>query len=157
MRTGNEKLKMPNILVVDDQPHLHRLFCEELMDEGYTAVGAEDVDSFRRCFTDAKPDIVLLDLYLNGFEGWELLHYIKQKNPHLPVIIVTAYDSYQDDPRVSEADGYVVKNLNTIEILKQKITELLDCQRQNRNSVSGFRAAMKICIPGTKKKQIMNR
>jgi two-component system response regulator (stage 0 sporulation protein F) len=120
-----EGRRMSNILVVDDQPHLHQLFCEELMDEGYTAVGIEDIESFKQCFADSKPDIVLLDLYLNGFEGWDLLHEIKDKDPHLPVIIVTAYDSYQNDPRVSEADGYVVKNFNVIEILKKKIAELL--------------------------------
>ncbi len=33
---------MPDILVVDDRPHRRQLFGEDLMDEGYIAVGAED-------------------------------------------------------------------------------------------------------------------
>ena len=54
-----------------------------------------------------------------------MLHNIKSKYPHLQVLIVTAYDSYADDPRVSEADGYVVKSFDAIERLKRKIADLL--------------------------------
>lgn len=116
---------MLNMLIVDDQPHMQQLLCEELMDEGYSVESVANAESVKRYLEDSKPDLVLLDLYLNGFEGWDVLHDIKSKYPHLPVLIVTAYDSYADDPRVSEADGYVVKSFNAIEGLKQKIADLL--------------------------------
>ena len=117
---------MDIILIIDDQPHLHELFSEELKDEGYIVDSVGDIDSARRYFKNSKPDLVLLDLYLKGFEGWDLLHDIKIKYPHLPVIITTAYDSYVHDPRVSKADGYVVKNLYALDGLKQKIAEFLE-------------------------------
>jgi DNA-binding response OmpR family regulator len=71
-----------------------------------------------------RPDLVLLDLYLDGSDGWELLRDIKRQDPELPVLIVTAYDSFVDDPRLSQADGYFVKSLNFID-LKQKIAQML--------------------------------
>jgi DNA-binding response OmpR family regulator len=71
-----------------------------------------------------RPDLVLLDLYLDGADGWELLRDIKRQHPQLPVLIVTAYDSFVDDPRLSQADGYFVKSLDFID-LKQKIADLL--------------------------------
>ena len=37
---------MVNILIVDDQPHLQKLFCDELADEGYGVEGAADADGY---------------------------------------------------------------------------------------------------------------
>ena len=54
-----------------------------------------------------------------------MLKDIKGKYPHLPVLIFTAYDSYADDPKASQADGYMVKDFFAVERLKEKIAELL--------------------------------
>lgn len=116
---------MANILIVDDQPHLQELFSEELVDEGHRAVSVSDAESVKGYLKDSKPDLILLDLYLNGFEGWDVLRDIKSKYPHLPVLIVTAYDSYVDDPRLSQADGYIIKSFVALDRLKQKIAEVL--------------------------------
>jgi DNA-binding response OmpR family regulator len=116
---------MARILIVDDQPYLQELFGQELVDDGYSVVSAGDIESAKRSLEDEKPDLVLLDLYLNGFEGWNLLDEIKHKEPFLPVLIVTAYDSYMHDPRVSRADGYVLKSFTHLEDLKWKIAHVL--------------------------------
>lgn len=116
---------MSNILIVDDQPYLNDLFSQELMDEGYGVQGIGDAELVRHHLENLKPDLVLLEPSLHGFEGWDLLHYIKSKEPHLPVLIVTAYDSYGNDPRVSQADGYVVKDFVHLNKLKQKIADVL--------------------------------
>ena len=114
-----------NILIVDDQPHLQELFSQELADEGYKVTSLSDAQSVSGYLKNSKPDLVLLDLYLNGFEGWHVLHDIKSRYPRLPVLIVTAYDSYVGDPRVSEADGYVIKSFVALDDLKQKIAHIL--------------------------------
>ena len=116
---------MSKILIIDDQPHLRELLSEELEDEGYGVESIGGAESLTRYLRDFKPDLVLLDLYLKGFEGWDVLHDIKSRYPHLPVLIVTAYDSYVDDPRVSEADGYVIKSFIALDDLKQKIAHIL--------------------------------
>ena len=116
---------MPDILIVDDQPYLQEFFSEELTNEGYGVVSVTDAESVRDYLRDSRPDIVLLDLYLNGFEGWDLLKELKNEDPKLPVLIVTAYDNYVNDPRLSEADGYVVKSFVQFDDLKQKIADIL--------------------------------
>jgi len=88
---------MVSILIVDDQPYIQELFSQELMGEGYKVLSTGDAESAKVCLENSKPDLVLLDLFLNGFEGWNVLHEIKRKDPHLPVLIVTAYDTYADD------------------------------------------------------------
>ena len=123
---------MPNILIVDDQPHLQELFSHELMEEGYSVVSIADAESAKEYLVDSKPDLVLLDLYLNGFDGWDVLRDIKSKEPLLPVLIVTAYDSYVADPRVSQADGYMVKSFVHFDELKEKIADIFGRGPVNR-------------------------
>jgi len=123
---------MPKILIVDDQPHLQELFSQELMGEGYSVVSVADAESAKEYLVDSKPDLVLLDLYLNGFDGWDVLRDIKSKEPHLPVLIVTAYDSYVADPRVSQADGYVVKSFVHFDELKRKRADIFGRGPVNR-------------------------
>ena len=116
---------MASILIVDDQPYIQKFFSQELMDEGYKAVSTGDAESVKVYLENSKPDLVLLDLFLNGFEGWDVLHEIKCKEPHLPVLVVTAYDTYADDPRLSQADGYMVKSFVHLDELKHKIADVL--------------------------------
>ena len=116
---------MASILIIDDQPYIQELFSQELMNEGYGVVSAGDAESAKVYVENSKPDLVLLDLYLNGLERWDVLHDIKSKDPHLPVLIVTAYDTYADDPRLSQADGYVVKSFVHFDELKHKIANVL--------------------------------
>ena len=77
-------------------------------EEGYRVVSMGEAELAKGYLEDSKTDVVFLDLYLNGFDGWDVLQDIKGKERHLPVLILTAYDSYGADPRVSQADGYMV-------------------------------------------------
>jgi CheY-like chemotaxis protein len=115
---------MANILIVDDQPCVRELLSEELISDGYRVAAAGDVKSAMGQLQSSQPDLIILDLYLDGPEGKELLRDIKGQNPDLPVIIFTAYDSYVDDPRLSQADGYVIKSF-VLDGLKRKVADVL--------------------------------
>lgn len=117
---------MPFIPIVDDQPFLRELFSEELLNEGYHVESVSEASSIRGYLKDVRPDLVLLDLYLDGFRGWEIVRDIKEKNPNLPVVILTPYESFAEDPRLSEADAYVVKSFSALDGLKDKIAESLE-------------------------------
>ena len=116
---------MKNILIIDDQPYLPELFSEELRYEGYRSVNIANVESINEHLRNSRTDLVLLDLQLDGLKGWDVLNDIKREHPHLPVLIFTAYDSYVDDPRLSQADGYVVKDFTAFDRLKERMSEVL--------------------------------
>jgi two-component system response regulator (stage 0 sporulation protein F) len=125
-RLIQEEAAMASILIIDDQPYIQELFSQELMDEGYKVLSTGDAESAKVYLENSKPDLVLLDLFLNGFEGWNVLQEIKRKDPHIPVLIVTAYDTYADDPRLSQADGYMVKSFVHFDELKHKTADVLE-------------------------------
>ncbi len=115
------------------------LFSLELTREGHAVTTVGDAESVRRHLKSSRPDLVLLDLYLDGFNGWDVLRDIKRQDPHLPVLIVTAYDSYVDDPRLSSAEGYAIKSMD-LRDLKQKVAHILNRKAtRERNVEAGQR------------------
>ena len=119
---------MSHILIVDDQSCIQELLLEDLVREVYRVATAGDPETARAQVESSAPDLVVLDLYLDGPQGFGLFKDIKRMNPNLPVIIFTAYDSYREDPRLSEAAGYVVKSLDLGE-LRQNIARVVTVQR----------------------------
>jgi two-component system response regulator (stage 0 sporulation protein F) len=115
---------MANILLVDDQRCIRELLSEELSGEGYRVHGVGDVALVSGHLRFSRPDVVLLDLYLDEADGFGVFAEIKRHAPDLPVIIFTAYDSYREDPRLSQADGYVIKSM-VLDELKEKIAGVL--------------------------------
>ena len=116
---------MKNILVVDDQPCVREVISEELDSEGYRVTTARDTESVTAHLRVSPPDLVVLDLFLDGLEGIALLHEIKLRYPWIPVIVFTAYESFREDPRLSKADAYVVKS-SLFDELKESIMLLLN-------------------------------
>lgn len=113
------------ILVIDDEKHVRMLYQEELKNEGYDVAvsdGSEPVvDVIRR----EKPKILILDIKLGpDTSGLDLLQTLRGPFPDLPVILSTAYDSFQHDLKSIAADFYVVKSVDLTE-LKQTVKEAL--------------------------------
>jgi|WetSurSiteA1Bulk_404760.scaffolds.fasta_scaffold13290_1 two-component system, response regulator, stage 0 sporulation protein F len=117
---------MQDILIVDDQSYMQELYSFELTDNDYTIISADDIKKARVYLDSFELDLVILDLYINGFHGWDLLEEVKLKYPDLPVLIVTAYDNFMNDPRAVKADAYLVKNLQNIDHIGQKVHDLLN-------------------------------
>ena len=115
---------MAKILIIDDHRCVRELLMEELKDEGYLVETTGDAESALRLLKSSKTDLILLDLYMNGRDRWDIMHDIKKKYPQLPILLHTAYDSYGEDPRLSKADGYIIKSMYFDE-LKERVSEIL--------------------------------
>lgn len=84
------------ILVVDDEPELRRLLSRLLKMEGYTVLEAGDGDSALRVVRDEDVMVVLSDVKMPGLSGLALLNAIKEFDPAIEVIMLTAYGSVED-------------------------------------------------------------
>jgi len=114
------------ILVVDDEKHIRMLYQEELEGEGYTVVVSDGEDDILPLMDKVAPDVVVLDIKLGGNRsGLDLLQEIRGTNQTVPVILSTAYDSFQHDLKSIAADYYVVKSVDLGE-LKSKVSQAMD-------------------------------
>ncbi|HTK94387.1 MAG TPA: response regulator [Terriglobales bacterium] len=82
---------MRAILFVDDHEVLARLSCEILEMHGYRAVSAFNALDALNKFNEQDFDILVTDFRMDGMNGVELAQKIHERNPQIPVIIVTGY------------------------------------------------------------------
>jgi DNA-binding NtrC family response regulator len=111
---------MADILVIDDQPYMGQLLAEELAGERHHIRCLEDADYLMSFLEESRPDVVLLELYLQGVERWDLLDRIKKYDPSVPVLIVSAYDNFLRNLHLHRADGFLIKDIH-LNNLRQKL------------------------------------
>lgn len=112
------------ILIADDEPNIRLLYKSELEADGFEVVVAVDGKDALAKVESVKPDLVVLDVRMPGMDGVEALGRILDKNRTMPVILNTAYTSYQENFMTWSADAYVVKS-GDVSVLKSKIHEVL--------------------------------
>jgi two-component system, NtrC family, response regulator len=97
---------METILIVDDEKHYRLILSEVLEEEGYqsftAASGMEALDILKSQIID----VVLTDVKMPGMTGIDLLEKIKEINPELPVIIMTAFGSVEKAVEAMQKGAY---------------------------------------------------
>ncbi|MDL2207835.1 response regulator [Desulfovibrio sp. OttesenSCG-928-F20] len=114
------------ILVIDDEMHIRMLYQEELEADGYTVALSDGREDVLTVVKRENPDLVVLDIKLEGlpYTGLDLLQAIRSEFQSLPVILSTAFDSFQHDLKSIAADAYVVKSVD-LSTLKDTIKTVL--------------------------------
>src|SRR5262245_28379953 len=100
MRVGPDRLypegtgrtpRMPTLLVVDDEPNVRYSLEKSLRSDTLHVVsacsGMQGLELIRR----QPPDVVVLDVRLSAMSGLDVFDRIRELDPRLPVIIITAY------------------------------------------------------------------
>jgi CheY-like chemotaxis protein len=95
---------METILIIADQMDNCRLFAEELAFDGYTVILIGHPVNIQEEVNLSPPDLILIDLSMKGEERWGLLREIKARNPHLPMLMVTAFEKNLGQP-LTPAEG----------------------------------------------------
>ncbi|NWL90270.1 MULTISPECIES: response regulator [unclassified Paenibacillus] len=79
------------VLIVDDQNGIRILLMEVFSSEGYMTFQAPNGKIALEIVRAESPDLVLLDMKIPGMDGLEILKHIKEVNPEIKVIMMTAY------------------------------------------------------------------
>ena len=84
---------MPRVLIIDDENDICFLISEILSDESFVCTSAINSTEGLKKFTEFKPDLIILDVWLSNseFDGIELLLKFKDLNPMVPVIIISGH------------------------------------------------------------------
>ncbi|HOJ12961.1 MAG TPA: response regulator [Deltaproteobacteria bacterium] len=116
---------MKRILIVEDDRSIQELLKQELNDEGYaTSIAGNGREALDLLRSDAKFDLIVLDLRMPAMDGFETMGHILKLKEETPVVIHTAYPSYKNDALAQAADAFVVKS-HDLTALKKTIFSLI--------------------------------
>jgi DNA-binding NtrC family response regulator len=108
-----------SILIIDDEPYLPQQFARYLKKHGYDVSSAPDGEEGLRELQRNSMDLVLLDLRLPKLGGLEVLAQIRQLDPDIPVVILTAHGDVQSAVAAMKlgAADYMLKGFDLDELL----------------------------------------
>ncbi len=94
------------VLVVDDEPEILSTLKDILEDEGYRFVGYLKGEDALEAIDRVLPDLVVLDIWLPGIDGIQVLDQIKRKHPHLPVLIISGHGTIETAVKAVKLGAY---------------------------------------------------
>jgi FixJ family two-component response regulator len=117
----------PVVAIVDDDVFIQRALARLLYAAGWQAVMFTSAEAFLRTEMQASPDCLVLDVWLPGMTGVELLEHLTATGTALPAVIITGRDDLQVRMRAMQAGAvaYLLKPLDGQELL-QTLQETLD-------------------------------
>lgn len=115
-----------NILVVDDEKEIADLVELFLKNEGFTVYKFYDSKSAVDCIFSKQIDLALLDVMIDGTDGFSILRKIREQNLNFPVIMLTA--KVEDSDKILGlslgADDYITKPFNPLEMVSRVKAQL---------------------------------
>src|SRR6266481_3518488 len=140
-KTAKENFTLPDagerkvsLLVVEDDENISTAISEYFSRAGYSVRTVEDGLNGVKAALDDPPDAVVLDLMLPKMDGLAVCKELRQKNPQMPILMLTAKDDVVDKVLGLEmgADDYITKPFSLRE-LEARIKSVL---RRARASVA---------------------
>jgi DNA-binding NarL/FixJ family response regulator len=114
-------VKKKTVFIVDDHPLLRQGLALLINREQDLAVcgEAEEAQTAMKEITQKNPDILIVDISLNGPDGLDLLKNVRMLYPSLPVLILSMHDEsiYAERALRARANGYIMKQEATEKVL----------------------------------------
>jgi serine phosphatase RsbU (regulator of sigma subunit) len=124
-------LYAPHILFIDDQIIMRESMIAYLEDSGFKITSASNGKEGIDAFNQQHPDIILTDMNLPLISGLEVIRYVKEVAPQIPVIVLSSLaDSHDiiEALRLGIAD-YLVKPIHDLSMVEKSINKSLEKQR----------------------------
>jgi len=114
------------VLIVEDETPIRKLIAFNLQRSNFEVLEASEGKSALQLVKEDKPTIVILDLMLPDMDGFEICTKMREINPQLPIIILSARGQDMDKITGLEigADDYIVKPFNPLELIARIRTVL---------------------------------
>src|SRR5262252_5614738 len=129
-RSGKQSMSKGSILVVDDESEIREGLELLLKTEGYQVASAETASSGLSRLEERPFDLMLLDVSLPDRNGIDMLKDVHRQDPHLPIVLITAYGSIEMARAAfkSGAMDYITKPWSNDELLVQ-VAQAVEARR----------------------------
>ena len=110
---------MFQILIVEDDASLRKLMHAALKQHGYAPYTAEDGEKALDLLEKTNIDLVISDIMMPNMDGYELTEQLRRANYNIPILLVTAKETFEDKQRGFNAgvDDYMVKPIDVNEMI----------------------------------------
>lgn len=107
------------ILLVEDEETMGRGLEYNLSEEGYQVIWAKDGKQALDYFDENEFDMIVLDIMLPYYDGFEVAKKIRDKSPQIPILMLTARSGIEDKIRALTigSDDYLTKPFHLNELL----------------------------------------
>jgi two-component system nitrogen regulation response regulator NtrX len=126
-----------HVLVVDDEQAIRDSITGVLEDEGYETAEAEDGELALRYLASRRTDIMLLDIWLPGQSGMEILARVREQFPSVTVIMISGHGTVNIAVEAIKqgAFDFIEKPLSIDRLLMvlEKAKKIRDLEEENRN------------------------
>jgi DNA-binding response OmpR family regulator len=108
-----------NILIVEDDKNIRKLIQTVLQQNGYNALSASDGSEALEIFDKEHIDLMICDIMMPNVDGYELTESLRLANFNLPILMVTAKESFKDKQKgfLVGTDDYMVKPIDVNEMI----------------------------------------
>ncbi|MFD0713376.1 response regulator transcription factor [Paenibacillus sp. GCM10027626] len=110
---------MGRILIADDDPHIRALMRLYLKKEGFETAEADNGADALSIVEDSRIDLVILDIMMPHMDGWDLCREIRQRDPDIPLLMVTAKGETGQKVKGFQlgTDDYLTKPFDPVELV----------------------------------------
>ena len=126
------RTSIERILVVDDNSSVRSSLAAVLSDEGYDVSGTADAPETFDFLKANTPEVILLDIWLPGMSGMEVLRQVRESHPEITVIMISGHGTIELSVQAMKlgAYGFIEKPLSLENVLMQ-VRHALQSRRQD--------------------------
>jgi len=129
--------KRAQVLIVDDDQDIAQMLAALMKKEGLSSLVAYDGETALQMVPVRAPDLMLVDVTMPGIDGMEVLKRVKETDPCLPVIMITAYAAIPTSVAAMRAGAfdYLPKPFDHAEVIRVVRAALTERQQLQQISV----------------------
>ncbi|HPC73286.1 MAG TPA: sigma-54 dependent transcriptional regulator [Syntrophales bacterium] len=124
------------ILVVDDEESICRSLEGILSDEGYEVLTAKSGEEALKTIEEEQPDLILLDIWLPGIDGIDVLKNVKQEHPQIQVIMMSGHGTIETAVKATKlgAFDFIEKplSLEKVVLIVNHALDLIRLEEENK-------------------------
>jgi two-component system CheB/CheR fusion protein len=148
----------PVVYVVDDDPDVRAAICSVLEDEQIAVEAFHTAEAFLHAFRPNREACLLVDAYLPGMGGLDLLHHMSAAGHHLPTMMITGHSDVAIAVQAMKAGAseFIEKPISRLDLLAAVSRALEQAHDATSSSAWRTRAGAKIATLTSRQHEILD-